>query len=76
VAELLRKNIRVFVDKIENGFADLLIGDEETGVSWPLEHLPEQVKEGDIFKVSFEKDDQSKKQTLDEISSLIDEMDS
>lgn len=46
--------MRAVVDRIEDGFAVLLFGNQEIKVDIPRELLPPSIKEGDILNVKFE----------------------
>jgi Protein of unknown function (DUF3006). len=46
----------VYVDQIEAGVARLTFEDEECVVSWPVECLPEGVKEGEWLRFSISSD--------------------
>ncbi|AZR72276.1 hypothetical protein BBF96_02000 [Anoxybacter fermentans] len=54
--------IRAVVDQIEAGKALLLISSNERGkIIWPVKHLPEEIKEGDIVYINIEIDHEETK---------------
>jgi hypothetical protein len=46
--------LRAYVDKLEDGKAELRIGEDEmSSIVLPLSELPTGVREGDVLKLSF-----------------------
>ncbi|MFO8059984.1 MAG: DUF3006 domain-containing protein [Bacillota bacterium] len=50
------KPLRAVIDRIEEGLAVLLLGDEEVWLTLPLKYLPAGVEEGSVLHISFEED--------------------
>lgn len=51
--------IKAVVDRLEEGKAVLLLGEEEVQIVWPCNFLPADVREGDIFDVAVTFDPQA-----------------
>jgi hypothetical protein len=66
--------MQAVVDRFENGFAVLLLGEEEIRVEIPLAMLPTGVQEGDWLKVSFEPDHERTEDRKVKIQSLLDKL--
>lgn len=50
--------MRAYVDKLEGGKAELRLGDDEqVGVVVPLAWLPAGTHEGEVLRLSFERDE-------------------
>lgn len=65
-------SLKFTVDRIEEGYAVLLLRDEEsTTVNWPLETIPFSVSEGDILTFEIEKDEQEKEAVRERVKSLL-----
>ncbi len=62
------------VDRLESGYAVLLVGDKEIRVDIPLELLPEGVQEGDWFKLSLEPDPALTAERRGKIQNLLDRL--
>jgi hypothetical protein len=63
--------MRAVVDRIEDGFAVLLFGDQEIKVDMPRELLPHDLKEGDILNVTVEVDQRSTQAQRQKIEGLL-----
>jgi hypothetical protein len=49
--------MRVYVDKVEAGKAELRLGDSESAmVVLPMTELPKGTQEGDVLRLTFERD--------------------
>jgi Protein of unknown function (DUF3006) len=75
----LRPGERVFLDRIEEGVATLLLGpDGKQEESVPREQLPPDVREGQTLRVSpaghLEVDDEATEAGHDAVQSLMDEL--
>ena len=67
--------VKVTVDRIEDGYAVLLIRPEEKEkIDWPVEFLPEDVEEGDILEFSIDKDGEEKEDAEDRVKGLIERL--
>lgn len=66
--------MRAVIDRIEEGRALLLCGDEETPVALPRELLPSGAAEGDILTVSFQIDHQATAEQRKKIDRLLDRL--
>ena len=66
--------ISLFVDRISDGVATLVYGEGEFTADVPLRVLPRGTKEGDYIRASFTPDADTKKRAMDEIDSLMDEL--
>ena len=65
-------SLKFTVDRIEEGYAVLLLRDEEsTTVNWPLETIPFSVSEGDILTFEIEKDEQEREAARERVKSLL-----
>ncbi len=67
--------VRAVVDQIESGKALLLIGPSQEQVFWALEHLPKEVKEGDILymdiNIAYEDTHDKKEAARQRIADLV-----
>ena len=65
-------SLKFTVDRIEEGYAVLLLRDEEsTTVNWPLETIPFSVSEGDILTFEIEKDEEEREAARERVKSLL-----
>jgi hypothetical protein len=66
------KEIKVSVDRIEEGLAVLVVWDSHnTQIEWPVSLLPESIQEGSVLSISVSKDEQGRIQTRDKVSGLL-----
>lgn len=64
--------IRVTVDRIEEGKAVLLVRESETGaILWPVQALPEGVREGMILKIRVEPDEDATQAAKERVENLL-----
>lgn len=63
--------MKAVVDRIENGQAVVLFGDDEIKVDIPVRVLPAGVKEGDILRVEFTIDKETERKQREKISQLL-----
>ena len=63
--------MRAVVDRIENGQAVVLFGDDEIKVDIPVRFLPEGIKEGNILRVEFTIDKEAERKQREKISQLL-----
>jgi len=68
------KHLRAFVDRIEAGSAVVLVGEQGWEVAWPLEELPDGVREGDALTIRVRIDDEATDSSKRKIDSLIDRL--
>ncbi|MHB9035236.1 MAG: DUF3006 domain-containing protein [Armatimonadota bacterium] len=47
------KNVRAFVDRIENGYAVLLIEEDGRQIDWPADQLPAEATEGTVLLITI-----------------------
>ncbi len=66
--------LTAIVDRIEEQYAVLLVGEAETSVNWPVALLPEPVREGDVLTVEWQHDLEETKKVRDEAASLLAEL--
>ena len=65
-------SLKFTVDRIEEGYAVLLLRDEEsTTVNWPLETIPFSVSEGDILTFEIEEDEEEREAARERVKSLL-----
>lgn len=65
-------SLKFTVDRIEEGYAVLLLRDEEsTTVNWPSETIPFSVSEGDILTFEIEKDEEEREAARERVKSLL-----
>jgi hypothetical protein len=62
--------IKAVIDRIEDGYAVLLL-DEKHTVDFPLEFLPEGIKESDVLSIEIHIDEIEKEKRKKRISELI-----
>lgn len=63
--------MRAYVDKVEDGRAELRFGEhEQTAVVVPLKDLPHGTREGDVLRVSFERDEAAASKESEENDAL------
>jgi len=68
-------NLRVTIDRIEEGIAVLLVRDEEKiKINVPLTLLPEGSKEGDILDIAITRDVQETDAAKERVSSLLEKL--
>lgn len=46
MAAMTEKKLRAFVDRVENGYAVILLEEEGIQIDWPVEKLPREAVEG------------------------------
>ncbi|MDI7246203.1 MAG: DUF3006 domain-containing protein [Bacillota bacterium] len=64
--------MRVTVDRIEEGTAVLLVREAETdAILWPIGVLPEGVREGMILKIRVEPDEEATHAAKERVESLL-----
>lgn len=64
--------IRVTVDRIEEGKAVLLVRESETdAILWPVQALPEGVREGMILKIRVEPDEEATQAAKERVENLL-----
>lgn len=69
------KELLFFVDRISEGTAVVLTGEEEgLELTLPLTLLPSGVCEGDYVRASFELDEEARKRARAEIERMMDEL--
>lgn len=67
--------LKAFVDRIHNGVATLLLGeDESVTVSVPVSWLPSGVREGTVLRFDILIDRQASEMGKAEVQSLFDEL--
>lgn len=45
------KTLRAFVDRIENGYAVILLEEDGQQIDWPVEKLPSEIVEGAVLTI-------------------------
>ena len=65
---------KVVVDRFEGERAVLLVGEEETAVSWFRRWLPENVREGDVLAISIDRDEAATQTAKETAESLLKEL--
>lgn len=70
----MSKTVRAVVDRIEDGYAVVLLGDRVHHLDWPLEYLPEDVREGMVVAITIDVDAQATDAAVNEIDSIIDRL--
>jgi hypothetical protein len=68
------KEVRAFVDRIEEDGAVLLVGDEGRDAIWPVDSLPQGAREGSVLRVVIRLDEDATRQTEDVVDSLIERL--
>ncbi len=67
--------MKVFIDRIESNIAVMLIVDrEEINIDIPIEYLPEGVRAGDYFDISFTSDPTSRATSEQRTKDLLQEL--
>ena len=66
--------IKAVVDRFEGMAAVLLVGESETQVCWPRDMLPEDCGEGDVLRVSLQKDPEATRAAFAEAADLMKEL--
>lgn len=67
--------LKMSVDKIEGYIAVLLIRPaEKNKLCWPLDYLPENVKEGDILSITIEVDTKEAEKAKQRVKNLLDQL--
>jgi hypothetical protein len=68
-------NLKVTIDRIEEGIAVLLVRDEEKiKINVPLTLLPVGSKEGDILDIAITRDVQETEAAKERVSSLLEKL--
>lgn len=68
----VEKEIKVSVDRIENGLAILVLWDDcSTQIEWPVSLLPESTSEGSVLSIRISQDEQKRNETRQKISGLL-----
>ena len=69
------QTIRAFVDRINEGVATLLLGEEESmTLHVPVAWLPEGAKEGTVLRLCFEIDKAAMEEGKQRVQGLLDEL--
>lgn len=72
VRAIMEKEIKVSVDRIEDGLAVLVVWDEHNmQLEWPVSLLPESIREGSVLSISVSQDEQTRSETRDKVSGLL-----
>ncbi len=67
--------MKAVIDRVEGELAVLLLGDKgEFKLNLPLSLLPDGCKEGDVLKLSFERDPAATEQARERVSGLIEKL--
>lgn len=67
--------MKVTIDRFEDGYAVLLIRDDErVQIDFPEKYLPEGCKEGDILDISICRDTGSTEEAKKRVSDLIEKL--
>ena len=67
--------MKVTIDRFEDGYAVLLVRDEEeVHIDFPVKLLPEGCKEGDILDIAISRDEESTEATRKRVSDLIEKL--
>jgi hypothetical protein len=67
--------MKVTIDRFEDGYAVLLVRDEEdVHIDFPAELLPEGCREGDILDIEIKRDEESTEATRKRVSDLIEKL--
>ena len=65
-------SLKFTVDRIEEGYAVLLLRNEEsTIVNWPLKAIPFSISEGDVLIFKIEKDEEERDAARERVKSLL-----
>lgn len=62
-----------YVDRIEEGLAIILLGDEEYQIEIPCKLLPDDINEGNFIKLDIKKDKKSTQAALKEAMDLMED---
>lgn len=62
-----------YVDRIEEGLAIILLGDEEYQIEIPCKLLPDDINEGNYIKLDIRKDKKSTQAALKEAMELMED---
>lgn len=62
-----------YVDRIEEGLAIILLGDEEYQIEIPCKLLPDDINEGNYIKLDIQKDKKSTQAALKEAMELMED---
>lgn len=62
------------VDRIEEQYAVLLVGEPPASINWPVALLPEPVQEGDVLTVEWQHDRAETEKVRDEAAALLAEL--
>lgn len=62
-----------YVDRIEEGLAIILLGDEEYQIEIPCKLLPDDINEGNYIKLDIQKDKKSTQAALKEAMKLMED---
>lgn len=65
--------VKAVIDRFEGSKTVLLVGEQEVGVNWPKELLPE-AKEGDILAIEITVDVEATQQAKAEIDALFEKI--
>jgi hypothetical protein len=69
------ENMKVTIDRFEDGYAVLLIrGEESVHIDFPAKYLPEGCKEGDILDIGITRDVASTEEARKRTSDLIEKL--
>lgn len=67
--------MKAVIDRIEGNLAVVLLGEKgELKFNFPLSYLPEGSKEGDVLRISIERDLTATQETKQRVSSLMDKL--
>lgn len=70
-------DLRAVVDRLEdNGFAVLLVGDEETSIDFPVALLPADTTPGDHLRLNIERDASARDDAQDRTRDLLEQLES
>ena len=69
--------LRAVVDRLEdNGFAVLLVGDDETSIDFPVALLPADTAPGDHLRLNIKLDASARDEAQDRTSDLLKQLES
>ncbi len=67
--------MKAVIDRVEGELAVLLLGDKgEVRLNLPLSQLPEGCREGDVLKLSFERDQAATGQAKERVSDRMEKL--
>lgn len=66
--------VTAFVDRVEEDFIVLLVGEEGNQILWPKSIFPKDIKEGTIVKLTIESDEAATRAAEETIEELIDRL--